>query len=631
MLENNQVQFEDSLTRQSFVWCIGKITSDILKNELQVVSATSVKDINEKSPTNFITSIDSLPEQYKDGLEWKVRLIKWIMKNGGSRGQRKLICDLLKKFTVSQPDHPPTPSASTVMSWMRLWEESGRNPAALVSGNFLRKRKTSFSDLVEKEIHEVLIKHYFIRTRPSLQNAMTILVRNLKGLLGRNLITEREAAVSESSLRRRVNDVDPYRRDVLRYGAAFARNKWRYSLAGTSAVRALQRLEVDHTILDVVVIADASGMPLGRPVITVIIDAFSGYVVGFYISFSGPGLAAVLNTMKVSLFPKSVYLENASFLTNDWLGYGIGEMYVVDNGLEFHSKQFVFAALELNTDIQYCPVRQPWLKPNIERFFGELGHVLPQSGKVMKPVANVLPIDPRKTAQISFSDLCKGLLQYFVDVHPFKIHSRTLTRPFDLFSESFANTPPPLLPTNIEKLGLIGANQKTLTIGNEGIVMPGLRFNSRELQMVRREIASSFKTQIKYDSEDLGYAYVQHPETLRWLYVPNCHPDYANNLSMAQHNAIRAHMKATNISGDYHTTHLLGKAQLIDFWGSSARGKNLKHDLKSAAQFAGLSSTKSLTNEHRKAPTEESQQLLSKEELDCDESPVPDFEAFILD
>ena len=59
-------------------------------------------------------------------------------------------------------------------------------------------------------------------------------------------------------------------------------------------------------------------------------------------------------------------------------------MYVVDNGLEFHSKQFVLAAMELNTELQYCPVRQPWLKPSVERHFLELGYALPKAGKDAK-------------------------------------------------------------------------------------------------------------------------------------------------------------------------------------------------------------------------------------------------------
>ncbi len=622
------MQFEDTITRRSYTWPIADVTKQILNNELHVVGASDSKDAVTADASSFLTSIDSLPAKYKEKLLFRVRIIKWIKKNGASRGQRRIIERLLKKFPIKESDTQPLPTSSTAMSWIRDWDESGGNVAAVVTKNFQRKRLKKYSERVEAEIDKVLLKNYFIRTRPSLQNAAIILRRNLENLAQKGVITAEDTVVSSSTLRRRVNEVDPYYRDVHRFGASYAKNKWRYSLAGTHAVRALQRLEVDHTILDFVVVADSTGMPLGRPVITIIVDAFSGYLVGFYISFSGAGLAAVLNAMKVGLMPKTAFTCNAPFLTQEWFGYGVGELYVVDNGLEFHSIQFVSAALEINTDIQYCPVRQPWFKPGVERFFGELGHHLPPQGKVVKPVANCIPMDPRESARITFSDLCKGLLQFFIDVHPLKVHSRTLARPIDLFRESFEQIPPPLLPTNLEKLGLIAAHQKILTVGNEGIVMPGLRFNSHELQAERRKLAPSFKTSVKYDPENLGFAYVQHPKSLEWLHVPNCHPEYADNLSMIQHKAVRAHMKQMAIDKGHYDAYFTAKANLIDKWQSLARGQKLTRDTKSAIQFAGLSSTKSLQGGELPAPQT---QLISKKEITHDDLIIPQFEAFVLD
>lgn len=630
LLEGNQVQFEDAITRRSYTWAISKVVKEIFDQDLQVVGALLAKDATTCNVSNFISSIDSLPEKYKKDLEYKIRVIKWLNKNGASRGQRDVIPPLLIKFADGEVEKKLPPSASTAMTWLRIWEESGGNPAALVSKNFQRQRGTEFPHLVEEEMNKVLINEYLIRSRPPLDHAFTILQRNLQGLATRGIVSANDADVSVSSFRRRLLEVDPYRRDVLRYGAVYARNKWRYSLKGTQAMRALQRLEVDHTILDVVVIADTSGLPLGRPVITIIVDAFSGYLVGFYISFAGAGLAAVLNAMKIGLMPKEAFTENAAFLTQSWLGYGVGESYVIDNGLEFHSPQFVSAAMELNTDVQYCAVRQPWLKPNVERYFRDLGYNLPQSGKVLKPVANSLPLNPLDSARITFANLCKGLLKYFIDVHPLKVNSRTLARPLDLFKESFEQTPPPLLPTSLEKLGLIAAHRKLLTVGNEGIVMPGLRFNSTALQMTRREIQATYKTAVKYDPEDLGYVYVQHPTSLEWMYVPNCHPEYADSLSMLQHKAIRTRLKGMLDTHDAVKMHMRAKLELSEMWQSMERGVKLKHDQKAAIQFAALSSTKLLTNIPNDNATPPSR-LTTLDDVQPSENVVPDFEAYTFD
>jgi putative transposase len=239
-------------------------------------------------------------------------------------------------------------------------------------------------------------------------------------------------------------------------------------------------------------------------------------------------------------------------------------------------------------------------------------------------------LNPRDTARITFSDLCKGLLKYFVDVHPFKVNSRTLERPFDLFQESFEQTPPPLLPTNLEKLGIIAAHRKHLTVGNEGIVMPGLRFNSTDLQATRRQIQSTYKTVVKFDPEDLGYIYVQHPKSLEWMYVPNCHPEYADNLSMTQHNAIRMQRKGALHARSAVEDYLRAKLELSELWQSMERGTKLKRDQKALIQFAGLSSTKFLANPDKHSVSASSK-LATEDDFQQAESTVPDFDAYTFD
>lgn len=631
MVSPTEAQLEDAITRRAYTWTLAKIQNDILKGDLDVVRAEPLnKPISESEP-GFIRSFESLPETQRNQVKYRLAIIKFLKKCGVSRGKRKDIENALKKKVVLSTTTEKLPSASAVMEWMRKWENSGFNPASLVSRNFSKERSKAFSSVVEDLFSKVLKSYYFCRHRPPLTDALAIVNKELKQLQAQQVIRDDEASVSLATLRRRVNEVDPYLRDVYRFGPAYARNRWRYSIGGTGATRALQRLEVDHTLLDLVVISDTNGMPLGRPVITIIVDAFSKYLVGFYVSFSGAGLSPVLNAMKVGMLTKETFTGHTNILSNPWLGYGIGEMYVVDNGLEFHSKQFVLAALELNTDLQYCPVRQPWLKPNVERYFLELGYALPKSGKVHKPVANMLPIDPASTARISFSELSLGLLKYFVDVHPFKLNSRTLNRPFDLFQESFEKLPPPMLPTSFESLGLIAAHSKALTVGNEGIVMSGLRFNSKELQSVRRTIANTYKTLVKFDPEDLGYAYIQHPKSLDWLFVENTNPSYANGLSMSQHRAIVSHKRKFNIKGNHEQIYLKARAELIEMWNDLSGSKRLKKSAKDALLLQGLSSTKSLQASGIELTKVPNSRLVSPNEVETHTKQVPTFETFIND
>lgn len=80
---------------------------------------------------------------------------------------------------------------------------------------------------------------------------------------------------------------------------------------------------------------------------------------------------------------------------------------------------------------------------------------------------------------------------------------------------------------------------KQLTAGSEGVVHKHLRYNSRELQELRRHTAHTFKTWVKFHPDELSLVHVQDPRSKAWLPVPSCMPHYTKGLSLVQHNAVR--------------------------------------------------------------------------------------------
>lgn len=226
---------------------------------------------------------------------------------------------------------------------------------------------------------------------------------------------------SINTLKRRVGELPKMLVDRHRYGTAYAKNKWRYSIHGDQSTRVMERVEIDHTLLDVWVIDPRSGIPLGRPWITVLIDRYSKYVVGIHVSFYGPSTSSVASALKMSIEPKDVICEAVGSLSNFWTAYGVAEVYVMDNGKEMHSDRFRRIGWELQSDFIYNPVRHPWLKSSIERTMREICRILPAAGKVYAPVKNAQVPDPKKTASIMFDDLCEGLIKWVVDVYPSRV------------------------------------------------------------------------------------------------------------------------------------------------------------------------------------------------------------------
>src|SRR5690606_24526593 len=129
----------------------------------------------------------------------------------------------------------------------------------------------------------------------------------------------------------------------------------------------LERVEVDHTKLDIFVIDERFGMPIGRPWLTMAIDVYSGLPVGFHLGFDQPSWQSVMACLRHSILPKKKHYEGYEGIVNSWDAYGIPDMLVVDNGREFHSEQFELACQHLNIHVLHTQARCPWLKGAIER------------------------------------------------------------------------------------------------------------------------------------------------------------------------------------------------------------------------------------------------------------------------
>lgn len=586
-----------------------ELQRELLAKRMRVVQEYPVALEREaENGIRVVQTVEDLPLREQRSLRYRVDLVKYLRKRGLRKGMREGIKKALEAWRSrgvtevgedgSQRDDR-VPSASTAMAWMRRFEESGSNPLSLLSGYLFRKPKERLPALVLEIGRRKVRDFYCTRKRPTARATKLLINKELAEQAARGRIDASSAEISTSTLRRLILEIPPYERSVARYGPDYARSRWRYSLGGISAPRVLARYEIDHTILDLVVIHDFNGMPMGRPTITVVVDSRSGYIAGFFISFWSAGLASALSAVKVAISPKNFYTEHAQ-LTHPWLALGIPDLIVVDNGLEFHSTHFHAAAMHLGTDVLHCAVRQPWLKPMVERTIGEINGFLPASGRVEKPLNNYIPIKPEKNACITFGALCAGLLKAVVDVHPFETNERSLDLAYDLYSQGLSTQLAPRLASSHDELDLIMAASKTLSIGNEGAIHQYLRYNSKDLQQMRRRIGENYRTRVKFNAEDMDHVWVQDPVEKTWLKVPSCQPEYTDGLSVVQHRSIRDFKKKELTLRNAAETLQRGRIELADMWSSSIRhGKRQKPKFLKSVE--GFTSTSVLAHGSRKA------------------------------
>jgi putative transposase len=640
-LPDGEIQLEDMLTRRATIIKAERLIRQIMAGEYEVVLAK--QDDAANGPSNAkttIVSLASLPEQHRKMVEYRYTYVRALRKSSTTRGRRLEVERSIKATALRTNDKAP-PSASTVMRWARRYESSNNNISALVDRRLFRASIKQIHPLIETALQVELKKSYFTRDRHSLVHAHEQL-RTRIGRLIRERKVDPEHSVSYPTLSRRVREVDLYQRVASREGTARARYVCRTSFPDGHPSYPMERVEIDHTPLNWVVICDRTQLPLGRPVLSIMLDAYSGYVLGFYLSFYGPGLTSVAGVVRHAVMLKEEQISGLG-LSNRWLSYGMGDEWVIDNGLEFHSFGFKQMAMVLGVDLMYCRVRTPWLKPRVERFFGSLNTLTLVKGRVSKPMANAVRLDPYKDAAISFSDLVTGLIQFFVDVHPFQVNQRKLATPYDLFSEGIGRCPPASYPGSWNELRLVAAPSKVLTLAQGGIELLGLPYGSFEFAPLVKRHGSRLKVLCKWDPDDMGLLHVQDPETKQWLSAQCRWKDYAFGLSLNQHQLIRKFAREQLKRDGRIEALLAAKLRLHEHW-MGATGSRKRAGAVLAARFANCTSANVLGTdwqaggvsaqadpERERSPLHlPPAQLMATQDFIVSDGEIPDFDSYSL-
>lgn len=601
-LEFGKIQFKYQDNFEIRTFALSDLYCKILAKTIQVVHQNGYKVALADQPNTGGEHVYSqeLSKRQEDLIAYRMTYVRAAVSMRTTPGSRTKCAKVIESVAARDNDSSP-PSADTLRTWLKRYQESRSNPYALMDRRPLVRRPKRLKKLVEVMLEECIAKHYMQYKGLSAKATFEMFrgeVRAKERLEG-----EKIPVPSVRTCHRRINEIDPYIRDFKREGAAYARNQWRFSLRGDQSTRVLQRVEIDHTWLDIWVLDPKTGVPIGRPWITVVLDRYSGYILGIYISFYGPSVASVAHAIKNSIFPKDDLIAGIPEILTPWTAMGVAEMYVVDNGLEFHSNAFRRMAWDLRADLLYNPVHQPWLKASIERSMMEFNRSLPLRGKVYAPQKNMLPQDPKESAAILFDDLCVGLFMWAAEVFPRRVHPKNLVRPLDLWEEGRQSCPLPMFPLGFERFDITAGVSTTRTVDGDGVFFKYLRYNSYELQNYRRSHGFKFTTEIRFNPDNLEKIHVLLPKEKDWMPVELQRPaiEYGRGLSLIQHEITRAEAgkKLTRANAEEELNS--AQARLNDRWGDAiSRGVQVRRD-GSLVRFQGYTSAKVINDRKPKS------------------------------
>jgi putative transposase len=488
--------------------------------------------------------LDTFPDYIKDGALDKFKLISEIdKKNRGGWTKKNLdpiLDDLFVKNSLERPNW------RTVVRWRKRYIESNGDLASLVverhkMGN-RQKRKIG-----DEPYFDAALERFLDAKRPTVSTAYqyykdSILIENEKIVDGKLPI------ISYTAFNKRIKSLPPYEIAVARHGKFIADQWFAYCGAHNPPTRILERVEIDHTPLDLVLLDDELLIPIGRPYLTLLIDVFSGCILGFHLSYKCPSYVSAAKAISHAIKPKNLEnLENLNIkLQNDWPCHGKIENLVVDNGAEFWSKSLEHACLSTGINIQYNPVRKPWLKPFVERFFGMINQYFLTEipGKTFSNILEKEDYKPEKDAIMRFSTFIEEFHRWIIDVYHRESNSRETRIPIMQWKKGFDVYPPLKMNDEEEnRFSLLMNISDTRTLTGNGFKFKDLMYDSTALSDYRKQYPQTketIKKIIKVDPDDISKIYVYLEELESYIEVPCTDPTgYTKNLSLHEHKVIK--------------------------------------------------------------------------------------------
>lgn len=322
------------------------------------------------------------------------------------------------------------------------------------------------------------------------------------------------------SISRRIGRLDPWEVDRARWGRHIADRRHSPTSPQRMATRILERVEIDHTPLKIVVGTEAG--PLGQPWLTVLVDYYSRMIVGFCIGFEPPSYAVIMEALRHAILPKTYVRERYPSITNDWPCFGIPSKLVCDRGTDLTSKDLENAAFQLGIELDFTPPRTPNFKGTVESFFDTLNDQLLSSlpGRTFRSWERRADYDPDEGPLLPYATLVEIIHLHLIDVHSQQRHPAATKSRLEMWRESAAEFPP-ALPTSPDELLVLLSKTVERSISARGIELAGMFYTSNELMALRAELAAnninSDRLMVRYNPWDLGSVWVLNPIDRRYL------------------------------------------------------------------------------------------------------------------
>ena len=176
---------------------------------------------------------------------------------------------------------------------------------------------------------------------------------------------------SRGTLERRIARLDPAGQASAREGPDAARALRAADGVTPPAGAVLEQVQIDHTVIDVIVVDERHRLPAGRPYVTAGIDVFSRCIVGLVVTLEAPSALSAGLCLAHMATDKQAWLERLG-VTVSWPMSGKPAGLYLDNAAEFKSEALRRGCEQHGIKLGYRPPGQPHYGGIIERVIGTM-------------------------------------------------------------------------------------------------------------------------------------------------------------------------------------------------------------------------------------------------------------------
>jgi len=525
-------------------------TNELLKlytnGNIKFIFSENQSDKYKKSSTAISSTftIDELPPKLQKIIKERYVHVKEILNAGLDKYTADTMPPIITKTHNKLETDSKQPSWHTVNRWRKSYLNSGNDIRGLIpkdksKGNRSPRYSNELLNIMNTAISEIYMKLERGTIKETLYYAINLVSQN-------NKFKPKSMHMQHPTRRmiKRLIDQIPYMDKVIaRRGRQAAAHESRTVLNNLTATRPLERAEIDHTTLDIIVV-DNNMLPLGRPTLTICIDTMTRCILGMYIGFEPPNYLTVAQCLKHAFLPKTDIKNKYPSIQNEWDAYGVMETLVVDNGLEFHGKNLESLCHPFGITIQYSPRKMPWKKGIVERFIGTLNRNIAHGnpGTTFSNIFEKEDYNAVNNATIKLDKFREIANKWVADIYHQEIHRTIKQKPSALWKENINNTLI-LLPSDIDDLNILTNASDTRSLTHKGIELNSITYNSEELSKLRLRYGNNMKVIVRYSQDNLGFIYVNNPKDEQTIRVPALNQDYASGLSEYQHKLCKHYAK----------------------------------------------------------------------------------------